>query len=175
MLRFIFAPFVLLAASCASTTDGSTSFQPVEIDSETRAELFGAVSSLEGRWESVGMDGAPAYTEFEVSSAGSVVRECMLKGTEHEMTNMYTLDGNVLQMTHYCAVGNQPHMRATALKDGRIAFEFQNVSDLKSADEIYMGEMTLVIHDKDRIEQQWRSFKGGEPGQEMLIEMKRVR
>ncbi len=44
----------------------------------------------------------------------------MYPGMEHEMTNMYTLDGNTLVMTHYCAGGNQPRMRATGVENGRV-------------------------------------------------------
>ena len=76
-----------------------------------------------------GPDGE-GIVEFRVSSNGSAVRELMYPGTEHEMTNMYTLEGNTLVMTHYCAGGNQPHMRASKFENGRLAFEPDGVSDL---------------------------------------------
>ncbi|MEZ6019293.1 MAG: hypothetical protein R3F17_04090 [Planctomycetota bacterium] len=43
------------------------------------------------------------------------MREIMFPGQPFEMTNVYRLDGNDLCVTHFCAVGNQPQMRATAL------------------------------------------------------------
>ena len=171
MLARIFPALALtlLVTACASTTK-----QSAPVDAEARKSLFSAVSALEGRWEGVAPDGSEGVTIFEVSSGGSVVRERMQVGTPHEMTNMYSLDGNDLVMTHYCAMGNQPKMRASNFEGGRVAFSFDSVSDLGADDEIYMGEMTLVIHDENRIEQQWRAFRSGEIDSEMSIEMKRV-
>ena len=100
----------------------------------------------------------------------------MQPGTPIEMTNMYTLDGSGLVMTLYCAGGNQPHMRATAIEGDRIVFEPTGVSDLKSEDEVYMGAVTLVIQDADRIEQHWFSYKTGarDEGHDMLFKMERA-
>lgn len=161
-------------AACQSSPE---TYTVVAADPAARTPLLEAVAGLEGRWAGLAPDGSTGTTEFQVSSNGSVVREIMLAGTEHEMTNMYTLDGNALVMTHYCAGGNQPHMRATSIEDGRIAFEPVGVSDLKSEDEIYMGAMTLVLQDADTIEQHWSSYKAGEPDDShtMVIELKRVR
>jgi hypothetical protein len=66
-------------------------------------------------------------------------------------------------------------MRATAFEEGRLAFRSEGVSDLKDADELYMGEMTLVIVDDDHIEQHWRALKGGQVDHETTFELKRVR
>ena len=134
----------------------------VEADPQHRAHLLAAVASLEGRWRVTGAHGEEAqFVEFRVSSNGSAVRELMFPGTPQEMTNMYTLDGNELAMTHYCAGGNQPHMRATNLTGNRLAFAFDSVSDLEADDEVYMGSMTLVLVDADHVEQHWSAYKAG--------------
>lgn len=163
--------------ACQSSPDSLGTYTVVDADPAVRAPLMDAVAGLEGRWTGLAPDGSTGTTEFKVSSAGSAVRELMLAGTEHEMTNMYTLDGNALVMTHYCAGGNQPQMRATAIEDGRIVFEPVGVSDLKSEDDVYMGAMTLVIQDADTVEQHWSSYKAGEPDEShsMVIELKRSR
>jgi len=153
-----------LLFACQSTTDASFRASTEEHDAAKRATLMEAVAGLEGRWMMEGEEGA-AYVEFTTSSSGTAVRELMFPGTEHEMTNMYTLDGNGLVMTHYCAHGNQPHMRATAFADGRLEFTSMGVHDLDSPDEKYMGSMTLVIHDENRIEEVWQQLpEGDEPG-----------
>lgn len=179
-MRTALIPILALAflqASCQSTPTAKASVPSarVSIDPAARAAMFSAVSSLEGRWEGVVPDGEPSYTVFEVTSGGSAIREFMAIDKPYEMTNMYTLDGDDLVLTHYCAIGNQPRMRAGGIKDGRIVFQFESVGDLKTDDQMYMGEMTLVIHDADHIEQQWRSFIAGEVTEEMAIEMKRTR
>ena len=138
-----------------------------------RASLFSPLLELEGRWR---LAGTEDITEFQLSSGGTVLRETMFPGTDHEMTNMYTLEGDSIVMTHYCARGNQPRMRTDVLGSGRLDFEFENVTDLSAADEVYMGEMSLVWTDEDHIEQRWRSFVAGEyqEGQEMVFELSRV-
>ena len=78
---------------------------------------FDELKSLAGTWrgeiegeggeaEAEKMD--EAIHEFRVSAAGTVVMETMGPGTEHEMINMYHIDGDDLVLTHYCAGGNQP-------------------------------------------------------------------
>jgi len=161
-----------LAALACQATSGP---RVVPADPAQREGLFAAVRGLEGRWVGTGPDGGEHVAEFRVSSAGSAVRELMFPDTPHEMTNMYTLDGNSLVMTHYCAGGNQPHMRASALEGNRLVFRSDGVSDLKSADEVYMGEMTLVLVDGDHIEQHWRALKRGEPDHAVVFELERAR
>jgi len=175
---FSAAALSLFALACQSTqsTESPQSPKVVDADPAQREALFAAVSALEGKWqgESEGAEGPPSYTVFEVTSGGSAVRELMLPGTENEMTNMYTLDGNELVMVHYCAGGNQPVMRADSFEDGRLVFRSAGVQDLKAADEVYMGAMTLVVVDENTVEQQWVALKGGELEHEMKIKLKRV-
>jgi hypothetical protein len=86
------------------------------------------------------------------------VREIMFPGSEHEMTNVYHLDGNELVVTHYCAAGNQPRMVASKVDGNRITFHTDSVSDLKPGGGPFMGELTLVLVDAGHIEQHWRSI-----------------
>lgn len=48
-----------------------------------------------------------ASVRYEVGSGGTIVRELLFPGTEHEMLSVYHLGGGQLVATHYCAVGNQ--------------------------------------------------------------------
>ena len=172
------ATLSLFAVACQSTEAPALhDTAPVvhEVDVAQRDALFSVVSSLEGEWKGVAPDGQPGTSVFHVTSNGSVVRETMLPGTPYEMTNMYSLDGNDLVMTHYCAGGNQPTMRAESFDGDRFKFEFEGVRDLKAQDEVYMGEMMLVIVDEDTIEQHWRALKGGNLDHDMLIQLERVK
>src|SRR5262245_23553537 len=109
----------LILGACASIQEA-----PHEThDAHVRQPLLDSVKALEGTWESKGPDGKVQVCEFKVSSAGSVVREIMFPGTPHEMTNVYSLDGNGLALTHYCAMGNQPHLRASAREGNKIDFQ----------------------------------------------------
>ena len=55
---------------------------------------------------------------FHVTAANSVVIETMFPGSDHEMVNTYHIDGDNLVMTHYCAMGNQPHLKLVGSDDG---------------------------------------------------------
>lgn len=156
----------LVALSCQNTlvvgTSDATALRDttVEADPAIREPMLEAVRSLEGRWISETPWGDSEHT-FTVTSAGTVVRELMAPGQEHEMTNMYHLDGNSLVMTHYCGAGNQPRMRATELVDGTLVFGSDSVTDLKDPDEHYMGAMILKFVSEDVVEQHWQSIDGG--------------
>ena len=160
---------LVLATACAST-EGS--LDVVEADESIRAPMFDAVAGLEGRWVSTTPYGEMVHV-FEVTSSGSAVRELMGPGTEHEMTNMYTLDGNSLTMTHYCGAGNQPFMRARALDGDRLEFEAVSVRDLKDPAEHYMGAMTLVFLGEDHVEQHWTSIIGEDVAEMGVFDLRR--
>jgi hypothetical protein len=144
-------------------------------DDVARGRMLDTVKSLAGRWETTGPDGTKAYFDISPTAGGSAVREVMFPGTPHEMTNMYHLDGGSLVMTHYCAGGNQPRMRAQPGAPGKLEFRFDSVTDLASADAVYMGEMTLVVEDADHVRQEWRALRGKALDHETVFRLERVR
>jgi hypothetical protein len=164
-----------LACSCVVHEHGEVRQQIVSADAHEREALFAPLRALEGRWEGLDPQGNKQTVEFKLTSGGSALREVMFPGSEHEMTNMYTLDGNRLRMTHYCAGGNQPHLLGSMVQAGRIEFESEVVSDLKQADELYMGSMTLVLVDADHIEEHWRALKSGKVDHEVVFPLTRVK
>ena len=52
-----------------------------------------------------------ASVVYKLTGAGSALVETQFPGSSHEMVSVYHLDGEDLRMTHYCAVGNQPHVK----------------------------------------------------------------
>lgn len=155
----------LVAGGCASESKLGT-VKPASAAQE--ASLLGQVKGLAGEWDQVDEHGKAIGTiSFKVTSGGNVVREVMFPGTEHEMTNVYHMDGDSLVMTHYCAVGNQPRMRArrgtlpAGGKPGEIALTFDSVSNHRGADEPVMGNMTLVFVDQTHYREEWRNVGGG--------------
>jgi hypothetical protein len=133
---------------------------------QQQAALLDEVKSLAGTWQMPPHDGQPGKdVVFAVTASGSAVREIMFPGTAMEMTNLYHMDGPTLVMTHYCAMGNQPRMRATApAKAGEpIELKFDSVTNLAAPDQMYMGGMTLVFVDRDHFEEHWTSYTAGRP------------
>jgi hypothetical protein len=127
---------------------------------------LGKLMALQGTWvltKSNGQDVAPAdqgTITFSTSSQGSVVREVMFPGTDHEMTNMYHMDGSDVVVTHYCAMGNQPRMRCTGANGNSLEFKFDSATNVRSRDESCMGELTVRFVDERTIEQVWTTSKG---------------
>ncbi len=146
---------------------------------QAKADMLGTVSKLAGTWEMEDDKGNwVPYGTFTAGSGGTAVREVMFPGQPHEMTNMYTMEGGSLLMTHYCAMGNQPHVKCTkAVKhsDGSVALMFNEcagVGDLNAADETYMGHMTLTIIDNNNATEEWNQLRAGKPTGEHHMVMK---
>lgn len=164
---------VALLGSLALASCQSAAPRVVAADAIVRDALFTPLTALVGVWEGRS-DEMPLRHEFALTAGGSAVREIMFPGEDHEMTNLYALDGNSLVMTHYCGAGNQPTMRATSIVGGVMRFAFESIADLKSADAIYMGDMTLKIIDENHIEQHWNSLRNGELDHVMVMNLTRV-
>ena len=162
---------LVLACACQSTGPRATG----PVDEAIRKQLFERISGLAGKWQTTSPQGEKAVFEFQTTSGGSVVREVMFPGTAHEMTNMYHLDGNTLVMTHYCAGGTQPRMRAQRGGANELVFRCDSVTDLKAPDEVYMGSMTLVVDGPDRVREIWKAYKGQDVDHEMTFQLTRTR
>jgi hypothetical protein len=162
MSRAMIVVAMTLLAGCA----GNKNSTPTTVAPATEAQkavLLERVKQLRGTWEMVDEHGKPAgQIVYAVSSNGSAVREVMFPGSDEEMTNVYHMDGPTLVMTHYCAAGNQPRMRAAPGGPADpIDLRFDGVSNLRQADEMYMGRMKLTIADRDHIRQEWWSYRSG--------------
>ena len=146
--------------SASAAKSGSPGIVAKATDAQI-ADLLGRVKSLDGEWEMTGPGGEKGTIVFKTIAGGSAVREIMFPGTEHEMTNLYHVDGPTLVVTHYCAAGNQPHMRATQATGNSIVFICDSVSNLTAKDQTYMGGLTLVFKDANHITQKWAHMADG--------------
>jgi hypothetical protein len=129
-------------------------------------DTFTAISGLQGTWvmtktdETMPMDDKPKTLVFKVTSAGSAVQETMFPGSDHEMVNMYTVDGDKVVLTHYCAMGNQPRMKAGKAENGVIKFEYVDGGNLKSRDDGHMDSVEMTI-DGDKLIEKWSMYHDG--------------
>lgn len=104
-------------------------------------------------------------TRFRVTAGGSAVEEIIMPGAPHEMVTVYHLDGNSLLLTHYCAVGNQPRMKATPNSTPeRIEFKCAGGSGMKSHDDMHMHHAVMTFPAGDRFVAEWFAFQKGKPG-----------
>jgi hypothetical protein len=138
---------------------------------------FERFKQLEGEW--VGMSDKPEHAAgagvvFKVTSAGSAVQETMLPGTPHEMINMIHPDGDDIVLTHYCAIGNQPEMKAPDKVEGKdVAFQFVRGGNMKSINDSHMHSVTYTFVDKDTLRTKWVNYDDGKPAGTVVFEYKR--
>jgi hypothetical protein len=140
-------------------------------DAEKKAEkapthaTLEALKALAGDWVQVGPDGKPTETvatSFKVTAAGSVVHETLFPGTPHEMVTVYHMDGDELVLTHYCAMGNQPRMKAAKGSDGKKAsFVCTGVSNLKNEQLPHMHSAELTFVDAGHYKARWGTMDNG--------------
>ena len=145
---------------------------------------FDELKSLAGTWhgephgegEAAGEEHmGDVVHEIQVSAAGTVVMEIMGPGTDHEMINMYHLDGEDLVLTHYCAGGNQPTMRLdrdTSTAE-ELVFVFTGGTNLDPAVDHHIHDAKITMVGGDEIVSFWRGFGGGVETATMTFSLKR--
>ncbi len=117
----------------------------------------------------------PAVHEIQVSAAGTVVMETMSPGTEHEMINMYHLDGEDLVLTHYCASGNQPTMRLDREQStaSKLVFDFTGGTNLDPAVDVHIHSAVITLKEDGGVESSWTGWAGGKPAGVMSFHLAR--
>jgi hypothetical protein len=129
------------------------------------AACLEALKKLAGDWVTVDKDGKATdqvMSSIKVTAGGSAVHETEFPGTEHEMVTIYYLDGNDLVLTHYCMLGNQPHMKAEPTSTpNRLVFKFAGGSNLNAEKDNHMHEAVIEIPDDQHIKSEWTRCEGG--------------
>ncbi len=150
---------MIIAAAPAAGISGDAAFQQMK--------------KLSGEWGGTMQtpDGGPASIHYRVTSAGNTVMETLAPGSDHEMVSMYHMDGKSLVMTHYCAAGNQPHLRLNEGKStpAEFVFDFVGGTNLNPDRDVHIHGLVLRIKGEDRIEAEWTGYKDGKKADTMLF------
>jgi len=157
----VVVPLVLAAAVAAlPACAGATAHRRA-----TAMSQFERLKALEGRWESVEDSPMQGEVVYHVVGGGSAVEERLFPGEPHEMVTMYHMDGDRLVLTHYCAAGNQPSMRAAWGDDpSRIHFEFVRLGNGNALKDMHMHEAWLEFDGADRFRARWAGWEDGRAG-----------
>ena len=139
------------AASSSASADGKAAFERLK--------------SLAGEWQgTVGAPGGPpASIRYEVGSGGTIVRELLFPGTEHEMLNVYHLVDGELMATHYCAMGNQPRFKLQAATADELVFGFAGGTNFVPEKDPHIHDGRIRFLAPDRLEEDWTAFTAGKP------------
>jgi hypothetical protein len=126
-----------------------------------------SLKKLAGEWEGHFMtpDGPAMAARYKVTGGGNVVEETLFPGTPQEMVSMYHLDGKDLVMTHYCASGNQPHLRLNPAQSSaaELSFGFVSGSNMDPAVDGHMHSGRILLKDESHVEGVWSGWQGGKP------------
>lgn len=137
------------------------------------------LKKLTGEWLATDKDGKPTaqvVAAYKVTAAGSAVHETIFPGAAHEMVTVYHLDGKDLVLTHYCALGNQPRLKADPKSPAnQLRFQFVGGSNLNPDKDMHMHEGTITFVDDDHIEWSWVAYKDGKPVEDHKVNVKLVR
>ena len=134
-------------------------------------------AQLAGEWVGKGMHSGMDHEVrivYKVTAGGSAVVETIDPGSAHEMVTVIHPDGDALLLTHYCMLGNQPHMKAMPKAgDNKVAFEFVKATNLKSDKDMYMHNVTFTFVNKDTLRTEWTHFQDGKDAGKAVFELKR--
>jgi len=127
-----------------------------------------------GKMSEDGKQWHDATARYAVTSAGTAVVETLGPGTEHEMVTVIHPEGKDLGLTHYCGIGNQPHMKASAGGSGNsVEFQFVGATNMKSDKDMHMHSVTFTFIDNDTLRTVWTNYDDGKKAGTAIFELKR--
>jgi len=138
---------------------------------------FNKLKSLVGDWEGKNGKGdksTPIKVNYKISSAGSSVIETLFVGSPQEMVSVYTDSNKGINMTHYCALQNQPTLELQGSTKDTLEFNYVNGNNLNAEKDAYMHHLTLKLKNRNTIEQHWTQYKDGKPDGTNVLKLSRV-
>ena len=123
---------------------------------------FDQLTSLAGSWEGKNSIGNPVQVSYRMTAGGSALMSEIV-GHGETMISMINFDGpNRLLLTHYCTVGNQPRMQASASPDGKtITFNFLDATNLDSPQSGHMDHVVIALLGPDHHTEEWNFIDHG--------------
>lgn len=146
----------------------------------TSKSALGKMKSLDGEWAAVtdgNHGGGEAKVSYRITSNGTSVMETQFPGTDHEMISMYVLDGEDLHMTHYCAIGNHPHLKLDkkASKPDKLVFQFDGGTNFDPKKDMHIHGVTFSFKGEGEVEADWEGYMGGKPAGNTIFKMKKAK
>ena len=123
---------------------------------------FDQLKSLTGSWEGKNSMGQSVQVSYRMTAGGSALMSEIV-GHGETMISMINFDGpNRLLLTHYCAVGNQPRMQASASPDGKtITFNFLDATNLDNPQSGHMDHVVIALLGPDHHTEEWNFIDHG--------------
>ncbi len=138
---------------------------------------FNKMKTLAGEWKgkmAMGDKTMDVTIIYKVSSAGSSIVETSFPGSPQEMISVYTDVNGKVNMTHYCALQNQPTLTLNGSTKDSLDFDFIKGANLDVKKDAHMHHLTLKFKNKNAIEQHWTQYKDGKAAGVNVIALSRV-
>lgn len=152
--------------------------QPGATATAPTPHLLDRFKALAGAWSATGLDGnsmPDAQIRYEVTAGGSAVVETLFPGSPHEMRTVYVRDGADVVLTHYCASGNHPRMRAKAIDGDKVAFAFDGATNFDPAAAGHMHDAHFTFVGPDELRTRWNFWSKGKPAEHAAnLHVKRI-
>jgi len=149
---------------------------------------FDSLKALAGQWQGpvavdppqpdMSMD-KPMHISLRVTSRGNaLVHEMQEAGTaldaakyDHPVT-MFYVDGDHLNLVHYCDAGNRPHMTARKSPDGKtLEFDFADLSGGNEYGHMYHAVFTFI--DANHHTEDWTYLMPGDKPVHARMDLRR--
>jgi hypothetical protein len=166
-----------LAIAAAALALSAPVFVHAQDAAQPAVAAFDQLKAMAGDW--IDVDGSMGMKDqvaasYRVTGGGSSVVETLFGGTPKEMTTVYHKDGRQIALTHYCAAGNQPRMRATTTDGKSLVFDFDGGTNLDPATDGHMHAGRIDFLGADRVKAQWIGWNKGKPsGQPLTFNLAR--
>jgi len=145
----------------------------------THSKDFEKMKELVGVWEGkadTGKGPEQLKASYELTSAGNAIVERFGVGTPHEMVTIYHDYNGKLAMTHYCSLGNQPHMELRNPGEGNMTFVLSEKNPgLVSLNETHMHALTIAVDGKDSITHTWTLYDKGAKKSDVVVKLARTK
>jgi hypothetical protein len=123
-------------------------------------KAFSKLSDLTGDWDGsyqwtgARTDKGSMGARYYLTGNGTSLVEDLVQEGKPTMTSVYHLDGDDLRVTHFCAAGNQPRLRAKQIDSdkGLFVFDFVDATNLTSPAAPHVHGLEIQLVDKDHIE-----------------------
>jgi hypothetical protein len=135
---------------------------------------FKKMMSLQGEWEGTDADGQKVHSSFKSVVSGTTLMETLSPTAMEEMLSLYTVDGDGIQLAHYCPTNNQPRMRAVpaSANPKELDFQFLGAGNLPDASVGHQHRVVISFEDADHISENW-TWRHGNHDMPMVFHLTR--
>ena len=175
-LRFVLFAVLLSLSSLAIA-------QPGALAQSGGKKSFDTLKTLAGSWEGAvttlpatpEVDGKHLQVALRVTSMGNaIMHEMKMEGRPDNPITMLYMDGDRLQLTHYCDAGNRPRMVAKSSPDGKtVEFEFVDVAG--STQYGHMHHAVFTVIDANHHTEDWTFMLPGDKHVQAHFDLQRAK